>query len=225
MDLQMIQQNALFRGIEKEDLERMLICSKSKYKRYASGTTIFRQDEEADRLYALLKGRVVIVHNMASGKRNILYEVERNSVFGEYHFKQHYENYRYDAEASTAVELLEIPWEFFHCFCDAGCLHHQKLVQNMLDIVVKKEWQAAKKLYIVNSPSLKERLSLWLLEEADENGRIELKMNREELADFLGVARPSLSRTLMQLQAEGAIQAGKKEILILDWEKIRNLGN
>lgn len=223
----MIQQNALFRGITKESLERMLHCSRTKYKKYRQGTAIFRQEDAADRLFVLLKGRVAMVKNMSSGKRNILYTVEENSVFGEYYFQQKTENerYWYDAEACTSVELLEMPWEFFHCFCDEACFHHQQLVRNMLDIMVKREWQTAKKLYITNSPSLKERLSIWLLEEADADGRIQLHMNREDLADFLGVARPSLSRTLMQLKAEGIIRVGKKELQIIDWEKIEDFGN
>ena len=39
-------------------------------------------------------------------------------------------------------------------------------------------------------------------------------MTREELADYLGAARPSLSRTLTQMQDEGIITIDKKKIRI-----------
>ena len=48
---------------------------------------------------------------------------------------------------------------------------------------------------------------------------------QEELSDYLGVARPSLSRTLMQMQSEGIIKVEKKQMQILDVKKIRTLCN
>lgn len=61
---------------------------------------------------------------------------------------------------------------------------------------------------------------MWLLDEAGEDDVVRMEMNREELADYLGVARPSLSRTLMKMQNEGIIEVGKKTIRILQREKI-----
>ena len=43
------------------------------------------------------------------------------------------------------------------------------------------------------------------------------------MADYLGVARPSLSRALMRMQKDGLIEAGKNEIKILDREKLEIL--
>ena len=88
-----------------------------------------------------------------------------------------------------------------------------------------KEELAVKKINIVSAVSLKERISIWILEEADEYGIVRVEMNREDLADYLGVARPSLSRTLMQMQGEGMIEVGKKQIRILDVKKIQTLSN
>ena len=48
-------------------------------------------------------------------------------------------------------------------------------------------------------------------------------MKREELADFLGVARPSLSRELMRMQADGLIEVSKKYIYIKDQDSIEML--
>ncbi len=48
-------------------------------------------------------------------------------------------------------------------------------------------------------------------------------MNREQLADFLGVARPSLSRELMRMQADGLVLVSKKTITVLDKEAVELL--
>ena len=48
-------------------------------------------------------------------------------------------------------------------------------------------------------------------------------MKREEMADFLGTTRPSLSRELMKLQQEGIIEAGKNKILIKERAKLEDM--
>ena len=61
-----------------------------------------------------------------------------------------------------------------------------------------------------------ERIALWLLEQAAEGDVIKLAMNREELADYLGTTRPSLSRELMKMQQEQLIETDKNMIKIVD---------
>ena len=72
-----------------------------------------------------------------------------------------------------------------------------------------------KKLHLLSSTSLKEKLAIYFLENADKDGIVRLSMNRENFADFLGVARPSLSRELMNMQKDGLIVVDKEEIKIL----------
>lgn len=225
MKREVIEKNELFRGIKGESLDRMISCSRARIREYPAGYAIFSQEGTPQKLYALLKGRVAIVKTLSSGKKNILYEVEAGSTFGEDYFFDGDQKYWYDAEACTKSTVLEIPWEFFYCFCNEACAHHKQLVQNMLVIFSKKEWLTMRKLHIVSPTSLKERISIWLLSEADEDGCVKLKMNREALAEYLGVARPSLSRTLMKLKDEGMIDVGKYEIRIVDRERIENFYN
>lgn len=212
----MIEENALFQGIEKAELERMLACSKSRLKKYQQGEMLFEQEDRPYYLYVLLKGRVALVRNLMSGRKNIFYEVEEGDIFGEQYFFSGDKMYWYGAEACTKAEILEIPMEYFTCFCNEACEHHKQLLQNMLNILSQKEWTTMQKMHILSPTSLKGRIAIWLLEEADATGVVKLKMNREALANYLGVARPSLSRTLMKLQEEEVIEVDKKEIRILN---------
>lgn len=222
MQTQSVEKNRLFTGITGPDLERLLVCSKSQFRTYRQGTIIYQQEQQPRKLFIMLKGRVAVIKMLLSGKKNILYEVEEDSVFGENSFFQQDERNCLVMEALTDVEVLEIPWDFFYCFCDEGCKLHRRLIQNMMEILSRKEWQAMRKLSIVSSTSLKTRLTRWLMMEADSQGVVKLTMNREELADFLGVARPSLSRALMQLKEEGLIELWKREIRISKPEKMED---
>nr|WP_291234550.1 Crp/Fnr family transcriptional regulator [Frisingicoccus sp.] len=219
MDWKVVGNNRLFQGISETELKRMLGCAKFNYKKYHKGDVIFRQDESVENFYVLLKGQVTIAKHLISGKKNILYIVRENQIFGEE------QTFQYGAWALSDVELIEMPKTFFYSFCSNACKHHKQLIQNILEMLSMKEWLVVKKINIVSAVSLKERISIWMLEEADDQGVVQVEMNREELADYLGVARPSLSRTLMQMQSEGTIEVEKKQIRILDIKKIRTLCN
>lgn len=211
-----IEKNALFHGIESGDLQRMLVCSRARMKTYRRGDVLFLQGDTPYYLYVLMAGKVTLVRNLISGRKNIFFEVEEGDVFGEQYFFNGEKSYWYGAEVSARAEVLEIPMEFFSCFCNETCGHHRQLVQNMLNILAQKEWATMQKMHILSPTSLKGRIAIWLLEEADGEGVVKLTMNREALANYLGVARPSLSRTLMKLQEEKIIAVDKKEIRILN---------
>ncbi len=149
-----------------------------------------------------------------------MYLVEAGNVFGEIFLFGNREKYWYDAVAVTDVAVLEMPWDFFYHFCSNACDHHKQLTQNMLEILSENNFRITRKLHIVTTSSLRERIAIWLIDSMNERGNVELKMNREQLADFLGVARPSLSRELMRMQADGLIRVSKKRIVVLDKETL-----
>ena len=213
----------LFHAITREETDRILKCSKSRVGRAKAGTYIFEQGEKPSRLFLLLEGQVHICKDFTSGKRDVLYLVEEGNVFGEIFLFGNREKYWYDAIAVTDVSFLEMPWDFFYHFCSNACDHHKQLTQNMLEILSEDNFKITRKLHIISTSSLRERIAIWLIDSMDEEGRIELKMNREQMADFLGVARPSLSRELMKMQADGLIQVSRKEIMVMDREAVELL--
>ena len=204
----------LFHSITDKETERILKCSRSCMKKYPAGTYIFEQGGLPTRLFLLLSGQVQICKDFTSGKRDVLYLVEAGNVFGEIFLFGNRERYWYDAVAVTDIAVLEMPWDFFYHFCSNACDHHKQLTQNMLEILSENNFKITRNLHIVTTSSLRERIAIWLIDSMDEEENVELRMNREQLADFLGVARPSLSRELMRMQADGLIQVSKKKIAI-----------
>lgn len=218
-----ISDTGLFRQITKEEQERILNCSKSMVKAYPAGSYIFEQGEKPSKLFLLLKGKVYISKDFTSGKRDVLYLVEEGNVFGEIFLFGDKKQYWYDAVAESEVTVLEMPWDFFYHFCSKACEHHKQLTQNMLEILSENNFKITRKLHIISTSSLRERLAIWLTDSMDQSGRVELQMNREQLADFLGVARPSLSRELMRMQNDGLIEVSKKSIFVKDKEAVELL--
>ena len=123
------------------------------------------------------------------------------------------------------MTILEMPWDFFYHFCSNACDHHKQLTQNMLEILSENNFKITRKLHIISTSSLRERIAIWLIDAMDENLDVTLHMNREQLADFLGVARPSLSRELMRMQKDGLVEVDRKTIRICNKEALEMLCN
>lgn len=218
-----LEQSKLFQTITRTELERILKCSKAVTKKYPAGTYIFEQEGVPTKLFLLLEGQIQICKDFTSGKRDVLYLVEAGNVFGEIFLFGDRKRYWYDAVAVTDVTVLEMPWDFFYHFCSNACDHHKQLTQNMLEILSEDNFKITRKLHIVSTSSLRERIAIWLIDSMDEKGNVKLKMNREQLADFLGVARPSLSRELMRMQKDGLIRVDRKLIEICDRDALEFL--
>lgn len=217
----------LFRDISREEIEKMFRCSKTVERSFEDGSYVFRQGETPKNLFLILEGSVMISKDFASGKRDVLFVVGQGDVFGEMYLFADARTYWYDAIAQGKVKLLEIPWEFFYCFCSNACEHHRMITKNMLEIQSEKNFAMTRKLHLLSGTTLRERIALWLNEQVDDNSAgthiVRLAMNREELADYLGTTRPSLSRELMKMQQEQLIETDRNTIKIVDRDALEAL--
>lgn len=210
----------LFNSITEEEQNKMITCSGAKEKTFAPGQYIFRQGDKPGAMFLIKKGNVMIAKDFASGKRNVLFTVYEKDVFGEMFIFSDETQYWYDAIACDQVTVLEIPWGFFYGFCENACQKHQIIVKNMLEIFSSKSFMMTKKLYLLSGKTLRERISMWILDCANGKNSFLSDMKREELADYLGTTRPSLSRELMNMQDEGLITVNRSNFIINDKESL-----
>lgn len=216
-----IEKNELFCNMSKENIDNILNCSQSRMKRYKAGQIIFSQEEKPNKFFFVISGRVALVKHLSLGKKNILCELGEGNVFGEDFFLDKEEEYWYDAEAVVDSNILEISLKFFSDMCDQRCVHCKPLVRNLLTAITRKEKLFLKKIYLNSSSSLLTKISIWLMNNADSQGIVKTDMGREEMANYFGVARPSLSRALMKMQEEGLIKVKKDIFYIVNSDKIK----
>lgn len=217
-----IEELDLFKDISKGEIEKLLDCSKAIKKKYREGEYLFRQHNKPIYMFVILEGDAVISKDFSSGRQDILLNVHAGDVLGEMFFNPNVDEYWYDAIAMNSMEVLLLPWAFFYGFCRNACGRHQTITKNMLEIFSDRNYEITRKAHILSCNILRERIALWLLNEADESGRVELRMNREQLASYLGVTRPSLSRELMKMQDEGIISTQKNGIKILAYDALED---
>ena len=71
--------------------------------------------------------------------------------------------------------------------------------------------------------TLKQKLALWLMDMSHDGKKVVMDMNREELADYLGVTRPSLSRSMAELKHQRIIRIEGKTVWIDHMEELEKI--
>ncbi len=222
--LEALKKSPLFARMSDGDIESCLQCSRAEVTRYERDAIIFHQHDVPRKLMVLLEGTVVVGNDSSAGKRSIIATLERpGELFGEVFVFLHKGEYDHYAQAVTPTSLLQIPKEFLYHTCGENCGHHQTLISNMLSILAQKAYYLNQRLQIISCATLRQKIAKMLLQYRAENGRVTLPMNREEMADFLGSARPSLSRELMKMREDGLITIDGRTIFVPDPEELQNL--
>ena len=202
-----LQQLQIFQNLTEEELEKSLVCSQAVVKKYPKDTYIFRQGDVPLKLYFILEGMVELGSINLNGKITRSSYVTVGEEFGE-------------------VEMFlrqSASQNFFGGRCERNCVHHSKVVFNMLQLFAEKAEKCNRQIEVLTSGNLRQRVAAYLLENCDPDYRVRLHMNREDLAVYLNTTRPSLSRMLLTLQDEGIIRlVGRKVIEITDYERLQS---
>jgi CRP-like cAMP-binding protein len=88
----------------------------------------------------------------------------------------------------------------------------------MLNILSNKALMLNKKIEHLSAKSIRGKISSYLLEEYGQNNEtaFRMSMKRHELADYLGIPRPSLSREMITMKKEGIIDYNGSWVQIND---------
>jgi CRP/FNR family transcriptional regulator, dissimilatory nitrate respiration regulator len=220
-----IKNNILFKGLTQEEIEICLECSGAKMKEYDKNQIIFSRMNPPKALYVLIQGSVLVCKDSPDGKRYIVTTIEEKDIFGEVYVFLENVDYNYYVTTNEESSILHIPKEYFFTTCDKTCNSHSKIIQNMLGILAQKAYFLNNKVQLLTSGTLRQKIAKYLLDNCSEKKYIQLNMNREQLAAYLNVTRPSLSRELMNMQEDGLIEVDRDMVKILNLEELsRDIG-
>lgn len=215
----MWRKSPLFIDFSEEEIEEMLIESESFTFYVEEGEYIFTQGDIPEYMYILVKGGVQVEKVDSSGKRSIVNIFrEGGTVFGEVYLYLRENPYDYSCVAVLNSEIIAIPKKFF--LSNRETNYQRRIRNNMLTVLSEKAFYLNQKLLVIGGSTIRQKIANYLIQMGDDSKKIKLKYNREELADFIGVTRPALSRELKNMETDGLIKLGKDFIEIKDEDKV-----
>lgn len=223
--LNIINASPLFRGIEPAQLHAMLNCMSPRIITYKKNENITIEGEPFKGIGVILKGEAAITRESPSGSRIILEIAGPSKMFGEIAAFSGRKVWPATVAAQSECTVMFLPPEKILSDCEKLCLSHKMLVNNMLGIVSDRAFMLNRKVEYLTMKNIKERLSYYLLDQYRTLGSstFMMPMKRNELADFLNVSRPSLSREMCKMRDEGLIEFHRSSIRIKDIEGLKQM--
>ena len=221
---QKLKDTKLFIGLNEEEI---LTCLKSidfNIEEFEKDETIFHVGDKAKHINVLIDGAVSICRDSMDGKRSIVAIFNTvGAIFGEVFLFLDNKGYEHYARAASKVKLLKISKDYLFEGSKEGKAYHKVFLGNMLSDLAFKNYYLNRKVQILSCSSLRQKIAMFLIQNMDRNKRCISGLGREEMADLLNTARPSLSRELMKMQEEGIIEIDKKHIIIKNIKALENL--
>lgn len=220
-----ILSSSLFKNVTRAELANFIKSMHISFKSYKKGEYITRKGDKVDKIGMLLKGSAFVVKETASGDRNLMAILKQGQLFGEVGAFSDNPIWPSTVIAEDTAEVIYINRSLFISGCVHDCSAHQKLIYNMLNVISNKALLLNKKIEYLTIKNVRSKISAFILEQYRKQKAliITLPMNRNDLAEFLNITRPSLSRELARMKEEHIIDYYKSTVKILDLSKLQEI--
>lgn len=204
-----ILQNALFTGISQESLRSLMSCLGAKTIDFAKGDPVFLEGDPAGFIGLVLEGAVQIVRDDFYGNRSLLMVAQQGDTFAEAFACANVETMPLSGFALQNSKILWLECKRMLTVCTNACGFHNQLVKNLLQEVAQKSLLLSRKVQFMSQKTTKEKLMAYLADQAKQKNAVEftIPLDRQALADFLGVERSAMSAELSKLRKEGVLDS------------------
>lgn len=210
----------IFNGFSKEDIENMINNIDYRKKSFNKGEVVAVEGSDCHNLGIVISGSVEVQNIYESGKIVTITKLEEAHIFGEVIIFSNQNVYPATIISSSKTEILFISKENILKLCNLNFA----FLNNFMTLLSNKILMLNKKLKNVSLQTIRQKISNLILEEysKQKNLTLNLKYSRKEMAEQLGIPRPSLSRELVNMKEEGILDFEKSKIEILDLSLLEN---
>jgi CRP/FNR family transcriptional regulator, dissimilatory nitrate respiration regulator len=214
---EILTQCPIFKNTTSQRITEILGAGTWQTRHYSKGDMVAQAGDECRFLMIVVEGSVKGEMTDASGRVIKIEDVETprpigfSFIFGQHNFLP----VNVTANEETVILFIPKPDLIAMLQLDKQVLH------NVLDVISSRAQFLSQKIRTLSMKSLRGRIAQMLLELSKEQGTtITLPSSQSELADYFGVARPSLARTLGEMANEGLFEVNRRLITIPDLRKL-----
>ncbi len=200
---------AFFRGVSPTAVEALLYRLNAVEKTYRKGETVMHAGFRADRLMVVVSGRLHVYDQVEDDRSVLLRAIGPDEVLGLWilHVPE-IPCWPGSIVADEPCTLISLDMARARALATAHDPEIVRLAFNASRILSRELFTTWRKLVVMDAPTLEARIRIYLSELANETGNrgeVVVPFNRERMAEYFGVARPSLSRALSQMRDQGLL--------------------
>jgi CRP/FNR family transcriptional regulator len=192
---------------------------------FSDKQNIFLQQEKSKNLYNVTEGNIKIYQLLTDGRLQIIGFLYPGDFFGSYRQGR----YNYSAQAIGNVKVCV----FNEATLNRHLEKNPKLSRELLNITANELTLAQDRIRVLGKLTATERMANFILNISDQRARIKwqdnpvsLPMNRQDIADYLGLTIATVSREITRLKTSNIIKVlSASQIYINDRTKLSLLCN
>ena len=211
-----LSKSELFSGYNDAEVEQLLQSIPTSFKTFRQGDIIALQDTLINSVYLLAEGKVKATMTNEMGKQVLIEELIAPVLLAPAFIFATVNRFPVNVICEDACMVFSVGREDFLQLIQK----EKKLLGNFLRIISNRRVYQSNKIKSFALNGLKERLAAYLLQ---YNVDDEVLETQQEIAERMGVTRPSLARILPQLVDDGAIEIVRKRIRITDSLRLKNI--
>jgi len=220
MDYSVLLNAPLFKGMTSGEIKAIFTGFPHGIKKYPPGFLIAQSGESVNSIMVVIKGVVKGEMVDYAGRIIKIEDIQAPGVLAAAFLFGNNNSFPVNVTALAETELLVIDKSDFLRLL----MSNDKILVNFLNIISNRSQFLSEKIKFLNFKTIKSKLAHYIIQKAGKTGvSVRLDMTQNDLAEFFGVARPSVARILGEMEEDGYIISKGKNIRILDKKRLGDL--
>jgi CRP/FNR family transcriptional regulator, dissimilatory nitrate respiration regulator len=210
----------VFNGIGPVELEKLFQGKPYRMKEYIRDEYIAFSGDVCNDLLVVVRGSVRGEMTDLSGKKLKIEDIAAPRPLASAFVFGRENRFPVDIIANEAAMVMIIPRDVLIFLLQNSTV----ILKNYLNAISSRTQFLSNKIRFLSFKTIKEKMANYILAQKQREGQpILLNQSQTELADFFGVTRPALARVLAEMEEEGVLRAERREITILNRDKLNKL--
>jgi len=213
MDYSHLAESPLFKGIRPEEAGIIISSVPSRIRKFSAGSMIAQSGDPVSSIMIVLNGIVKGEMVDFAGRVIKIEDIPAPGAIAAAFLFGNRNRFPVNVIAVADSELLFIERADFLKLLRMNDI----ILGNFLDMISNRSQFLSEKIKFLNFKTIKGKLAHYILQNAGKDGiSVTFSMTQVELADYFGVARPSVARALGEMEDDGLIEARGKNIRIIN---------
>lgn len=220
MDIKLLERSPLFINMKSEEIEKVLSSVPYRVKKFPSGSLVAQCGDEVRSLMMIIQGVVKGEMIDFSGKVVKIENIHAPGALASAFLFGNKNLFPVNVVTITDTDILIIEKQNLLRLL----MKQDRILINFLNMISNRSQFLSEKIMFLSFKTIKGKLAQFILERTGKDrSDVELELTRNDIADFFGVARPSVSRALKNMEDEGLIEVHGKNIKITDRKRLSEI--
>lgn len=219
--INVLKQCILMKGFLDNDIEELLKNINYSINSFSKGEIIALEGSNCSSIGIVLNGSVEVQKIYASGKTMTISKLNEGHIFGEVILFSNRNTYPATIASPENSKIMFISKDNMLKLCSIN----SRFLNNFMTLLSNKILMLNNKLRNISYKTIRQKIASYILEEYEMQQKLNITLSctKKEMAEQLGIPRPSLSRELISMKEEGIIDFVKNTINILDIELLEEV--